>query len=800
MEVEPEETNLPPTFQGALLEVEQGGPTSTLDLSAGAEDPEDDTLVFALGEYEADPEVTLSLDDETLTASATSKAVRGTVLEVPVSATDGTNPAVPATVQITVGGSQRPKISTSLDEKEIDAGSSETIDVLENDSNPFPGGDRTVTSASLVTGKGEVSPDGNQVTITPDASYNGILTAEYRVLDDTEDPEREVSGEIRVMVRGFPEPPSAPRIGEVGDGFVELTFNAGADNGAPITGYTVSTASGPAVTQDCASTSCTITGLTNDTEYTFQVVATNDVGPSDPSVPSAVARPDVRPEKPAAPTVERGDEQLTVAWTPPVNRGSAIQSYEVQLQNTATQEIAAQEISGGTTQTVFPGLVNGVDYRFRVRASNLAEEPSDWSEWSRAEHPAGKPMVPAGTPSAERVNDPRGGGVEVTWPKMTKGEANGEPITDYIITASSGKSLTVDASKSSTTFLGLDPDTKYTFTYTGVNSVGRGVDASGSSNAVTPWAKPFAPTGVRATMPGEGKGAGPNGRATVHWKAADGNGTTVTKYVVRWNGGSKTVDASKTSVALSGLKNGTSYRFTVEARNGFEANGGVSDASKKSNDVTPYTSPAKPSVSTSNSKCTNGTDCPVTVKASAGGGDGGAGNKTLQVRIDGGSWKDSGTSFSKTYTKKSKGSVTIEARVVTTPKNADGSTATMTSGTVKKKQNAQTYTPPKPKFDSSTLTWGSYVPSGTKGCSSGDCKWFWFDVYDLEPNTDYKVRLSNPGDSNYLTLTVRSNGNGHASIPKNQTFYGWQKSDYKDMPLTIHVGDTKVASGIYMPE
>src|SRR5699024_7090149 len=185
VEVEPEETNLPPTFQGALLEVEQGGPASSLDLSAGAEDPEDDELSYALGEYDEVPGVSLSLEGSDLTVTATSKAAKGTVVDVPVTVSDGTNPDVPATVQITVGSSQRPLISPALDEVQIDAGRTEEIDVLANDSNPFPGGERTVTGASLVSGDGEVEVTGNKVTITPASDYHGILTAEYRVLDDT---------------------------------------------------------------------------------------------------------------------------------------------------------------------------------------------------------------------------------------------------------------------------------------------------------------------------------------------------------------------------------------------------------------------------------------------------------------------------------------------------------------------------------------------------------------------------------------------------------------------------------------
>ncbi|ATG54349.1 hypothetical protein CFK41_05850 [Brachybacterium ginsengisoli] len=752
--VTPEDSNLPPTFQGAQMEVEQGAAVSSIDLAPGAEDPEGDELVYALGAFDQNPEVGIELEKSTLSATATSTATKGTVVDVPVTVSDGTNPPVPASVRVTVVGSKRPLISTPLAEVQIDAGTTQSVDVLKDASNPFPDGERTVTDASLINGDGEVSVEGNQVVITPAQDYHGILTAQYSVQDATGDPDRLVTGEVRATVRGLPAPPSAPRIGEIGDGFVELTFNAGADNGAPITGYTVTSASGPAVTRKCESTSCTITGLTNDTEYTFQVVATNEVGNSDPSVPSAVARPDVRPEKPAAPSLKRGDEQLTVTWSPPVNHGSPIQKYEVQLQNTATQEISGQELPGGTTETAFSGLQNGADYRVRIRAKNLAEEPSDWSEWSRPEHPAGKPATPSGTPSAERVNDPRGGGITVTWPAMSEKEANGEPITQYIVTPSSGPSQTVDASKTSATFLNMDKNTKYTFTYQGVNSVGEGVGASKSSNAVVPWSKPSAPTGVTASMPDERTGTGPNGRATVRWKASGGSGdTTVTKYVVRWNGGSKTVDASQTSLSLTGLTNGTSYRFTVEARNGYEADGGVSELSSASNAVTPYTTPEAPQITAAPGTC-SGDSCTVTYSASARGA-GGATPVTLTCSVDGGAFGACGSSVS--------GSGKQEHTIIARATNAEGLS---TEATATATAPAAT---PTPQVINQHRDGDA---SGEKNCTEGYCYYIDFTVTGLEPNTSYSYCIKANGECWYPTTdgstattgTLTTDGQGQWSL------------------------------------
>ncbi|MEE1616811.1 Ig-like domain-containing protein [Brachybacterium sp. J153] len=783
-----EETNLPPTFQGTLLEVEIGGPASTVDVAPGASDPEGDELTYALGEPEGSTaEVTVSMEGSVVTAKATSKAPKGTTVDVPVTVTDGTNDPVSATVQVVVGGSKQPLLAAVDDTVDIDAGRTDTIDVLRNDSNPFPGGERTVTEATRVNGTGEVVLDGNQVTITPDADFHGVLTAQYKVLDDTEDPDRMATGTITVNVRGRPEPPSAPRIGDVSDQQVELNFTAGADNSAPITGYRVTSASGPSVSQDCASTSCTITGLQNDVEYSFQVIAINEVGESDTSAASAVARPDVRPEKPAPPRATRGDMELGVAWTAPENRGSAIQRYELQMQNTATGDLQTREVEAGSTQITWGELTNGTDYRFRVRAHNLADEPSDWSDWSRAEHPAGRPAAPSGTPTAERINDPKGGGITVTWPEMTTAEANGEPITQYVVTASSGSSQTVDASSTKATFYGLDANSDHSFTYLGVNSVGNGVGSSKSSNAVTPWAVPTAPTSVSASLPDPNSGSGPDGRVDVSWEGATGNGTDIKEYVISWNGGSKTVDASTTSTRISGLKNGTAYSFKVQAKNRFQ--GGESELSSGSNSVTPYTTPAGPTVGGSAGKCTGANDCTIKLTASADGGDGGGGGKTLQVRIDGGSWQDSGTSYSKTFTVASGSSKTIEARVV----NGKG----LTSGTKKHTQKAQTWVPPDPK---SSVVWGAFKTK-SPACTSQYCRQVNIKVSDLDPNKTYNMTLyTNPSgggsgaDWGY-NITVKPNADGTWSTYDDGGYdflYG-----YPDKSFTVYLDGKAVGTHPY---
>ena len=88
--------------------------------------------------------------------------------------------------------------------------------------------------------------------------------------------------------------PSAPRSVSAipGDKRATVRWSAAADNGSPLTGYTVTASPGGATTAVAGTaTSAVVTGLANGTAYTFTVKATNGVGTGPASAPSAAVTP-----------------------------------------------------------------------------------------------------------------------------------------------------------------------------------------------------------------------------------------------------------------------------------------------------------------------------------------------------------------------------------------------------------------------------------------------------------------------------------------------------------------------------
>jgi hypothetical protein len=172
----------------------------------------------------------------------------------------------------------------------------------------------------------------------------------------------------------------------------------------------------------------------------------------------------------------------------------------------------------------------------------------------------------------------------------------------------------------------------------------------------------------------------------------------------------------------------------------------------------------------------------VTVKASAGGSDGGGGGKTLQVRINGGSWTDSGTSFSKTYQVKSGGNVKIEARV----KNGKG----LVSGVVNKTQPAQKWTPPAPKAE---YQWGAHQT--VDGCYTSNCRRIDVTVTGLEPGSSHSFHFRSMDETGAMVNWGQDDFTATGSGTWNTNAQGGHQWVYGDPnhPLEVWVDGKKIA-------
>src|SRR5581483_3982422 len=127
-------------------------------------------------------------------------------------------------------------------------------------------------------------------------------------------------------------------------------------------------------TKTCTATApmptCLVSGLTNGTPYTFTVVATNAVGDSLPSLPSAPVIPSASlPGSPTNVTAVAGDAQATVSWHAPASDGgSPILSYTV---TSSPGGFTCMWTLTGPLSCTVTGLTNGTTYTFTVTATTL---------------------------------------------------------------------------------------------------------------------------------------------------------------------------------------------------------------------------------------------------------------------------------------------------------------------------------------------------------------------------------------------------------------------------------------------
>ncbi len=272
------------------------------------------------------------------------------------------------------------------------------------------------------------------------------------------------------------------------------------------------------------------------------------------------------PAPPTGVSATAANALASVGFTPPASTGgSPIVSY------TVTSSPGSVVATGTASPITVTGLTNGKPYTFTVSATNAAGFTSVASAKSNRVKPSGP--IPPKAPT----------GVHAT-------AGNGQATVSFRLPAGAGTPLTCTATSypgnitatgvgSPITVTGLTNGTTYKFRVTVTNSIGTS-PASGPSNVVTPATLPDAPTAVSAT-------AG-NRMAVVSFTAPDSNGSKITTYMVTSSPDAKhpngvTAKGSKSPITVKGLINGTSYTFTVTAKNQI----GTGPASAPSSPVTP---------------------------------------------------------------------------------------------------------------------------------------------------------------------------------------------------------------------
>ncbi len=736
--------NQQPTFIGSEVVVAPGEEATKLDLAALTTDPDPEdegkhkyTYVSGAGKG-----ITAKVDGTDLLVEAGSDVEKGTVASLTLRITDGTTEPVEGTVSVRVGASTRPVPTANTDTiSEADQGKSITVPVLANDFNPFPETPLKLLSASTESGSGGATVKGDQVVVTPDASFVGTMIVRYRIQDATKDPDREANGQIVVTVQGVPEAPGAPVVSSVQDRVVVVSYGAPSNNGAEITKYTVKSVSGNPYSKECQSTTCTLDGLTNNVEYTFQVTATNRVGESKPSGSSAIARPDARPDTPNPPSLAFGDKSLKVSWTTPTTPGSPVESYTLEISPAPPSGITQKQATGNSM--TWEGLENGSNYQIRVQAHNRAPEPSSWSNWSASEIPAGPPMTAAAPTTTEIQGVGNQAQMQVSW---TPPNNNGDAISTYELQVWEGSTLrntiTPGASARSQAVTVPTSETPYTYRIRSYNKAGWS-EWSPMSAPRRGVNKPGAPTGVSVR---EGDQS-----LTVSYAPGSRNGAKDSEIAYQYtlNGGGSWAGLPGNNV-ISGLSNGTNYTVQLRAVatvDGVVYPGAVSNGAQ-GNPLGPL---RQPQVSAGqNAKS-------VTFNWNANGSANGRPISTVRIRIDGGGWQNVGATGSTTVGDGYSQRHTIQVEVT------DSAGRQITSGVVEQTSG------PKPPPRAWVTSTGD--ANGQPNCNDGTCAYFYVTARGFDPGQSLSIRCNN-NDAVYggewsgpHSLVVDGNGNGERPLP-----------------------------------
>jgi hypothetical protein len=332
--------------------------------------------------------------------------------------------------------------------------------------------------------------------------------------------------------------------GTVGDGLINLSWNAAPNNGSALTKYVVEGA-GETWELSPSQRVLEVGDLENGTPYTFTVTAHNAEGAGDTATsPSITPSADVPDPVGSVEATANKDGTVTVTWDEANGQGNDVTGYQVEAIASGEQIVVGQ--ANGTTLDVPAGSLDyGTSYVFQVTtlAGSAASAPSAQSN----------PATPFNVPDAPldllaQSSTSTAGTIDVSWSQPSH---NGRDIQKYIVRAGTQTKEVTGGTEASLS--GFGTNEQVSVSVTAVNEAGESEPAQTTSNTMSMPSVQISGHSSNASS------------ITLHLTYDDGGGTA--ECTLLRDGTVHVASGSCDNLTQGGLKASTEHTYTVEIAN-----------------------------------------------------------------------------------------------------------------------------------------------------------------------------------------------------------------------------------------